>query len=354
MSEIQKYLYECVRCQKKYVNKIDIERHLNIKNKCRPIKKNYIFNNEQTLKLSLIKLEEREYFFKEKEVKEDDIICTYCFNFYNTSKLLIAHKNICKLKNCHEEYKKMFDTLKDINEDRVNIIKANEIKNINEDFDISHFTDLERYSVLNEPSPINVIKYIYNNNKNINFLNLNDKISCVIYNNEINKMDNDLIYQILIDKIKKVVDDSFKELSNSKKINYNSIKHHEELIDVIYKFNHKEDLFNSIKNIHKKIQIEKLFIFSNKENVQFENIDKLKIFCLNEKINFIEKVDNYEINLVKKTQNGKYLIFKRNEKNGELFLSEYFKNEDEFKNNQYNELSSLWKPVTLSDCKKFC
>lgn len=345
--------FECVRCHKKYVNKIDVERHLNIKNKCKPLKKNYILNNEQTLNLSLIKLDDRRYFLNEIMINEDDVICIFCYNFYNNKKLLNSHMSICKLKNCNNEYKKLFTILKDINDENLNIIRATEIKNIDDDFDISHFTDLERYSIINEPSPTNIIKYLYINKKNINILPLSDAVSCIVYNNSIKKMDNDLIYKILLKKIRSIFDIIFEKMCFEKKINHNFHRVIYDHIDVSYRYNHKDDLFKTINNILKTIQIENLFFFSGIDNVHFLSIDKLKIYCMNEKIDFIEQILGYSIDLVKKNNSGTHYVYKRDEKNGELYISEYYKSEEDYINRYEDGFGDLWKPVTINNYAKY-
>ncbi len=274
--------FECIRCKKKFLNKCDIEKHINKATKCESIYNSIfdtIFNNKQILQMSLVKIKDQPYFFEKKELEENR--CKNCFCLYNTKYILNNHMKSCK-KDEYDELKRLFDLYHKFLDNNISEININFFS---ENFNDNHLEKSIKLLFLLNPQPNLVIDKLFSYIKNINILIINDIISLIFDNNNLYKIKTELVIKELIKKIKKYLILLNEEEYNKKSYEKNMYEFIIDNINLVYN-NFKND--NLIKNIIKKqiIKFDQNLILHNfnKTNKEFNNLDNFYYFVLNSDI----------------------------------------------------------------------
>ncbi len=294
-------MYNCIRCEKNFNNKTDLERHINnTTQKCISKIKYSILTNEEEKILSMLKISERDCLLKNDDINDDDNICKFCYTSFNCKKYLTRHLKTCQLKDNYNYYKKLSIIYNNIKNNNINLLQIFEINSINIDFSDKHLSLNDRCSLLIRLDPIYVLENLFLDKKNINILPINDDMSCVIYLEETNekkvkKINNELIKDVLLFKIKSYLTKLNNNLLNFKVIPHYSYIFYEEKIKFIFSpSNTKSILFEKLKNIIKKKNFNDLNYFYN-PNLNFENFEQIKNYYENTEIDFINNLYGFEI-----------------------------------------------------------
>ncbi len=240
-----KSFYQCKRCEYKTENFADIKRHLKRKFKCEwKSEKNNNLSDLEIYNQSICKkydnfddiikkYNERKEELKNKDInwKEANITCDYCEKKFANRSNLERHENSCKSKMIINKTNNNFNTNTNQNitinqntTNNANIINNNFIQNQNfnitvnfdsesvqrillpfyEKFDTSHISDDTKFDLLLSALYEDTLKEILKNEINLNFcIESNDDNKSIIYHeDQLKRINNEEIYEIIWDKIK--------------------------------------------------------------------------------------------------------------------------------------------------------
>lgn len=182
---MSEFKYKCVRCEANFINKIDLQRHLDKKKKCDSIDENFSLTDEQVAFISLSnqinkKKRGKQYNKKNNDNKEGGYQCEYCKELFNFRSNLSRHKYSCLLNprvNTEYQMKKQVKddkTIIIINEKNENHRKK--LRSFNEFFKDDIF-DMDRIllGVLGEGTNLDILKKLLEFPENMNFIPLDKK-----------------------------------------------------------------------------------------------------------------------------------------------------------------------------------
>ncbi len=320
-------MYKCIRCDKEYTNKSDIERHINnVSLRCESKLKYQIFNFDEERILSLIKISDRLALLAPNNNNKngEEYNCDYCLTKYSCKKYLTRHLKTCSLKNNYAYHKKLCQTYNDIKNGNINLIQIYDIVSLDNHYIDNNFTLDEKIGLVMRLDPNYVIEKLFSNKRNINILPINDFMSCIIINDEktnqkiIKKINNNLLKDILSFKVKNYMENLIKYFLEFKIIPLSSYTFHNEQIKNIFLLsNMKSIIFEKVKYLLKRKNIDELNYFVNDINLKFESFEKLKEYYENIKIDFLDELfgfldeelfDNFG-NKIMYSTNGKLAIF---------------------------------------------
>ncbi len=311
------YLYECIRCDKKFINKIDLERHLNKVDLCKPILNNFFLTNEEVKKISNIKISKKKFYEKKDIPKEKDLICKYCFSNYKSKSLLNAHIKICNLKNDYIHIINIFEKIKMIKDNKLNFIKINNIKNFDDDYVSDYLANEIKSFVILRLEPYFVLDKIMLDKRNLNIMPINENMSCIILNNEVKKINNIFLEEILTFKLKRFMLELLKDFRTSKIITEKVFVFLKNEIETMLN-NTYYGLIDKIRINLKKISIVNLhhFIPNNQIILDFNDYDKFINYYENNYVDYIlelygfidKNVFNYDKGVQFYSNKGGFLI----------------------------------------------
>jgi hypothetical protein len=307
-------MYKCIRCETEYQNKTDIERHLNIKNKCKSKYKNFILSNDDVIKLSVLRDFQKEYFVDKKILNKDKLICEYCFYKYTDKKSMKRHLSICNMKSCKDYYYKIGSIYNDIINNKIDLIKTNEIINFNNEYSEDHLTLEQKCLILLNLDPFKTFEYILLNKKNLNILPINTSMSCIIVDNKVKKINNKLLLEVLFFKIKQFIKKIKRDLEQKEIINTKIINIFKD-IDLLCVENINYSFLTLIKNIYKKNIINTNY-FINNDLIEINKYDDIINYFENIELEYILNINSFE-DEVKYDHKGDRLIYS---KNGHSFI----------------------------------
>jgi len=293
--------FECVRCGYHTIKKSNILVHLNKKKKCTKRIESFIYSDEEVLKLSLIR----------KNNKQNiENICKYCNKTYTTKRFLLKHmETYCRLakkgdednleeneNDKEEEKNKIFKTINNNNtvNNNNNTINNNTINNniyiinlpnmpisFEKEWDTKHidmylkqlllltdnkYTELLK-QILENKNNLNVIMdknsevgYVYDSGNNYKNMEKDEiaNLSMKKLHNELNKIKDEVINnsKIPVDIGKGIltIDNKYQEYVNNKNVQ-NSVNCH---ITDIFDQSKKEalEIYNNLNNKDNKPKIE--------------------------------------------------------------------------------------------------
>lgn len=300
--------YECVRCTNKFMNKVDIERHLSKDTKCLPIYRYFIFNNSEVLAMSIIKLSKRLHYEKinnndENEIEqrlEDDnesddedekeLLCKYCFTSYKNKVILRRHIKMCTSKDNFIKLKKLFEKFNKIKSNEIDLIDLYEVKNIDENFCDEHLSFETKSFLLLNMEPLLILEKLLLNKKNINILPINNNMSCIIYNKEVKKVNNTLLENVILFKINRYMNQFRRDLFEKKYINIRVNKFLMSELDEMLKIK-KKTLLEKIENIIRKNNMQNFNYFYGGQN--FNKYNEVINYFENTNLEFIDEIYSY-------------------------------------------------------------
>jgi hypothetical protein len=312
-------MYKCVRCDSEYQNKTDIERHLNIKNKCKSKYKNFILSNEDVIKLSTLRDFQKEYFINKKKLDENELICNYCFYKYNDPKSMKRHLSICYMKNIKDYYYKIGKIYNDIVNNNINLLKIYEITNFDDEYNDNHLTNEQKCLILINLDPYKTFEYILLNKKNLNILPINTSMSCVIVNDKVKKINNKLLFEVLYFKLKQFIKKIKKDLEQKEIISKNLINIYKD-IDVMFNTNINYNILSYLKNIYKK-NLDNINYFINNESIQINKYEDVINYFENIDLEYILEINSFE-DEPKYDYKGERMYYS---KNGHSFIFDIWK-----------------------------
>ncbi len=317
-------MYSCVRCEKIFNNKTDIERHINNTNQICVSKLKYnILNSKDEKFLSLLKISERDSLINNNN-KEDENICNYCSVKFENKKNCNRHMKTCGLKNNFEYLKNICLTYNDIKKENINLLKIYDINGFDDNYYDSYLTIDEKIGILFRLEPCYVIDKLFLNKKNINILPINDFMSCIIVSEKntkqkiIKKINNNLLKDILVFKIKNYMENLNKYFLDFKIIHLYSYNFYSEKIKQIFlQLNLKSIIFEKVIYLIKKKNIEELNYFVSDFNLNLDSFQKIKDYYENIQIDFLNELYGFEDeelfdnfgNKIEYSTNGKHAIF---------------------------------------------
>jgi len=237
------HYFKCMKCDYISKQKIDMIRHFNKKINCI---NNVNINESDIYNQSLIKHNIYNELGLNINIKDKNCICNICKKkFHNKSNLNRHFNNAkeCKLNNILN-------------------INSNILIGFDEEWNTNHLTkEIKHQILLSESKFTSTIKYILNNDQNLNVI-LKDNSIGIIYKVKNNQYEVRSIKDILdltMNKIYKHLIDFFKELINEKNIDENIINSINNRYN-IYKKNilTKNDVNNCLYNIFDENKIKSL------------------------------------------------------------------------------------------------
>lgn len=293
------HFYQCVRCEKDFINKIDIERHLRKNERCESKWDNFIFSDSDVLQMSLIKKNQKEYFYNQSQSLEVDneygdktVGCKYCFSFYKNKILLTKHTKICTFKEKTDELKILFNKLKEVKDGHLNSTrtKITDIINLEQDYTTNHISENQKmYLVLNQDLNL-IIEKIFENKININVVPINNNMSGVIMNSTIKKINNDLMHNILILKCRVFFEKIVHDLIDKGHMNPELKSYLKRTFENVLNSSNKNNILQSIK---KNISKREIFDFN------YFGVSPVNFTRYNDIIHYFESNDinyTYQIN----------------------------------------------------------
>jgi hypothetical protein len=269
------YYYKCVRCNHITKQKIEIQRHINRKFKCKNTNK-YEGNDKDFITTSLIKIfteENVEELKKENDLKEqinnnETFICSTCNLVFEDKQLYNKHvKNICQNHTTNITN----NTLNQQN----NVININLkiIRPFDDDWDVSNIDNtLKNILVLSSLKYTKTLEQILNNDTNLNvFIDDKNAETGIVYKNDIEKFKLMTISDIIdksMNKLHKHLTDFHEEINDNNEYSINGDYLQEEK-DII---NKKFDEFKNNNMVQEKVQHFLTNIYNSKKE------DSLKIF----------------------------------------------------------------------------
>ncbi len=269
------YNYDCARCEKNFINKIDIERHLNKKEKCKSKNNNFFLSDKEVMILSCIKTSKKNFYINEKKINDNELICKFCYSEYKNKSLLNAHIKICNLEDDYKNIVNICKKLNVIKNSKNNFIEINKIKSFDENYNDNYLTIDSKSNILIRLDGYYTLNIILKNIENLNILPINTYMSCIIINKnnekKIKKINNVLLEEILTFKIKRYLLNIKNELKKNKQITERLFNVLEEEINHIFKKPHFE-FIHVIKNYMKNLDIQYLYHFIP-ENIPLNNFN---------------------------------------------------------------------------------
>ena len=269
------YYYKCMRCNHITKQKIEIQRHINRKFKCKNNNK-YKGTDKELLNGSLIKIftdENIEELKKEFDLKEEinnteKFTCSTCNLVFEDKLLYNKHiKNICPNHTTNITN----NTLNQQN----NVININLkiIRPFDDDWDVSSIDNtLKNILVLSSLKYTKTLEQILNNDTNLNvFIDDKNAETGIVYKNDIEKFKLMTISDIIdksMDKLHKHLTDFHEEINDNNEYSING-EYLQEEKDII---NKKFDEFKNNNLVQEKVQHFLTNIYNSKKE------DSLKIF----------------------------------------------------------------------------
>ena len=229
--------YECMRCGHKVKQKIEIKRHLQRKNKCKRNIQSYIYNDDEILRLSIVKknsegesiIDDMSSVLSDENVsqentvntnqKNNNFICCICNRLFTRKYNLTRHQKNCsptKINHHHQTFNNNTNNYNTINNNyNKNLFVNFNIEPFDKEWDVSKITKFTKHSILlSKIMYSNLLNAILENEKNLNVLIEKDTNTGLVYKNNVEKFITmnlkDIIEQSM-DKLNKHLNDFYEE-----------------------------------------------------------------------------------------------------------------------------------------------
>jgi len=229
--------YECMRCGHKVKQKIEIKRHLQRKNKCKRNIQSYIYNDDEILRLSIVKknsegesiIDDMSSLLSDENVsqentvntnqKNNNFICCICNRLFTRKYNLTRHQKNCsptKINHHHQTFNNNTNNYNTINNNyNKNLFVNFNIEPFDKEWDVSKITKFTKHSILlSKIMYSNLLNAILENEKNLNVLIEKDTNTGLVYKNNVEKFITmnlkDIIEQSM-DKLNKHLNDFYEE-----------------------------------------------------------------------------------------------------------------------------------------------
>lgn len=295
--------YKCKKCNYKCNQRTGMIRHLDKKNKCIKNIVSYKYSDEELYNMSLVLIKnDNEY--------DLDLFCCHCNKYFSTKGNLKKHC-IKYLLNKSEDKNTNIENIDILNDEKLNnkTMTNNTINNItvNQQVNYNFYNvkypnsfdnewDLSKISNENKIFLISccntkyseLLKYILQNDNNLNVIIDNDSNTGVVYKNDSEKfinMDKSDIIDKSLFKLNQQLNNLCHEIMIKNEVSNITEKIENENININQKYN---DYTNNNNNIKNNVQTIISSIFSEKKD---ESINKMNsIICAENKNNLIQNI----------------------------------------------------------------